>query len=139
MTQHMEFKTEVKYAGTGLQFTGHGPEGTTIHIDGNTGTGPSPLVLLLQSLAACAAIDIIHILQKMRLPLESLTVEVDAEREEGKDTARKWTAVRLRFKMKGDIPPARAQKAIDLSVAKYCSVYRQLEDSAAITTELIQS
>lgn len=128
---------DIDWNGTGLEFTGHSPNGINLSIDGNAQTGTSPMVLLLHSIGGCAAIDIVVILERMRQKIDSLKVEVEAEREEG-DAARKWTKIHLRFILAGDIPAKKAQRAVDLSVEKYCSVYRQLECSAEITMELVQ-
>lgn len=128
---------DVDWNGTGLEFTGNSPNGVSLPIDGNAKTGTSPMALLLNSLAGCAAIDIVVILERMRLKIDSLKVEVDAEREDAV-AAKKWTKIHLRFILAGDIPEKKAQRAVDLSVEKYCSAYRQLECSAEITTELVQ-
>lgn len=128
---------EVEWKGSGLEFTGHSPNGVTVEIDGKAQEGSSPMVLLLHSLAACAAIDIVVILERMRLTIESLIVEVEAHREDG-DGARVWDKILLRFLLEGDIPEKKAQRAVDLSVVKYCSAYKQIHCSAEITTELVQ-
>ena len=128
---------DVDWNKQGLEFTGNSPNGIKVNIDGNAQNGTSPMALLLHSLAACSAIDVVVILERMRLTIDSLKVEVEAEREEG-DAAKKWTKVLLRFILAGDIPEKKAQRAVDLSVEKYCSAYRQLECSAEITTELVQ-
>lgn len=123
------------YQGTDLQFTAHAPNGVDYAIDGDAKTGPSPMVMLLHSLISCSAIDVVHILKKMRLPLDSLRVEVDGTREDGAG-ARKWTDMHMRFYLEGEIPPVKAQRAADLSIEKYCSAYRQLESTANITYEV---
>lgn len=128
-------RVELSWGG-GLKFTGGAAGAPAIAIDGDAATGPSPMNVLLLSLASCSAIDIVHILGRMRLSLEALDMEVEADREEG-EGARKWTRIHMRFFIKGDIPEAKAQRAIDLSVEKYCSAYKQLKDSAEITTELV--
>ena len=129
-------RVELAWSGEGLEFAGGMPGVPGINMDGNAKTGPSPMNLLLLSLASCSAIDIVHILERMRQPLEKLTMEVEADREEG-EGARKWTRIHMRFFITGDIPQAKAQRAIDLSVEKYCSAYKQLKDSAEISTELV--
>lgn len=131
----MEKKIEVHWDGKGLEFTGTSTDGTSLKIDGNQKTGPSPMALILYSLAACAAIDVVHILKTMRVQPEKAWVEVDAEREEG-NAARKWSRIHLRFFVTGDVPEAKSKRAIQLSVEKYCSVYRQLVSGAEISTEL---
>lgn len=129
-------RVELEWNKEGLKFSGGMPGGPAISIDGNAGTGPSPMNLLLLSLASCSAIDIVHILERMRQPLDALSMDVEADREEG-EGARKWTRIHMRFYVKGEIPEAKVQRAVDLSVEKYCSAYKQLKDSAEVTTELI--
>lgn len=134
----MQKIVDIDWNKKGLEFTGNSPNGVSLAIDGNAQTGTSPMVMILHALAGCAAIDIVVILERMRLQIDSLNVEVEAEREEG-DAARKWSRIHLRFLLKGDIPTSKAERAVALSVEKYCSAYRQLECSVEITTELVQS
>jgi len=129
---------EVEWKGSGLEFKGFSPNEITLDIDGHAKSGSSPMVLLLHSLAACAAIDIVVILERMRLTIASLKVEVDAHREDG-DGARVWDKIHLRFLLEGDIQEKKAQRAVDLSVEKYCSAYKQIHCSSEITTELVQT
>ena len=131
----MEKKISLDWNGSGLEFTGHSPNQVSFTIDGNAQTGPSPMIMMLHSLAACSAIDIVHILQKMRQPLESLHVEADARREPGVH-ARKWEAIHLRFEVGGPVSEDKARRSVELSVEKYCSAYRQLAPTAEITWEV---
>src|SRR5581483_11856706 len=51
-----------------------------IHIDGDAKEAPSPVDVLLASLATCAATDVVTILQKQRTPPTRLDVRVEATR-----------------------------------------------------------
>ena len=133
----MQKLLDVDWNGSGLEFTGNSANGHKVAIDGKTLKGTSPMALMLHSVAACSAIDVVVILERMRLTIDSLKVEVEAQREEG-EGARKWTHIHLRFILGGDIPTPKAERSIKLSVEKYCSAMRQLEGSAEITTELVQ-
>ena len=129
-------KVNLSYDGAGLEFTAQAPNGVDYAIDGDAQKGPSPMTMLLHAISSCSAIDVVHIMKKMRLELKSLNVETEGIREEGVG-ARKWTHFHMRFRIEGDIPVEKAQRAVDLSIEKYCSVSRQLQDSAEITYEVL--
>lgn len=131
----MEKKVTVHWEGEGLEFTGMSLDGTQVKMDGNSVKHPSPMAMLLHSLAACAGIDVVHILNTMRQPPEKVWVEVLARREEG-GGARKWEAIQMDFHVSGQVEEAKAHRAVELSVEKYCSVYRQLACGCEISTSL---
>src|SRR5438270_9191603 len=89
--------------------------------DGTGATGQTPPDGLLSALAGCAAIDVVDILAKGRTPAESLEIEVIGERVDS--VPRKFKHITLNFKISGaGIERAKAERAISLSVTKYCSV-----------------
>ena len=111
--------------------------GNTVHIDaspaiGGGGQGARPMELLIMGLGGCSSIDIISILKKSRQPLEDLQVEINAEREQGKEPAL-FTTIHAHYVFTGDIQDSQVKRAVDLSLEKYCSVARVLEKSATIT------
>jgi putative redox protein len=111
--------------------------GNSVAIDaspsiGGEGKGARPMELLLMGLAGCAGIDVLTILQKQRQKVEEFEVEVDGERESGKD-ANLFTQIQLHFRCTGEIEPEKLIRAIDLSLEKYCSVAKTLEKTARIT------
>ncbi len=52
-------------------------ENTKLEIDANTGFGPK--AMLLSGLGACSGIDVVEVLEKMRVPFADLEIEVEAE------------------------------------------------------------
>ena len=111
--------------------------GNTVHIDaspaiGGGGQGARPMELLIMGLGGCSSIDIISILKKSRQPLDDIQVEINAEREQGKEPAL-FTTIHAHYILKGDLQDAQVKRAVDLSLEKYCSVARVLEKSATIT------
>ncbi len=93
--------------------------------DGDGRTGPSPVDGLLASLATCSAVDVVDILAKRRTPVESLEVEVVAERVD--TIPRHLKHVTLNFRIGGaGIERVHAERAVELSVTKYCSVRSSL-------------
>jgi putative redox protein len=75
-------------------------------------------------------VDVVKILQKQRQQITSLKIEVDGEREEGKEPSL-WKEVRLRFILDGNVDPAKAFRAAELSMNKYCSVAETLRRAGA--------
>ncbi len=122
---------EIEWAG-GLQFDSGRPGGPKARIDGDARTGPSPFDMLLGAFAACAATDVVQIMQKQRTPLEALRVRVEAQRVDG--IPRRLAAAVLHFELRGaGITQDRAARAVELSVTKYCSVGSSLRTDAPVT------
>lgn len=94
--------------------------------------GSSPMDLLLRGIAGCSSIDVVMILKKQNHELEDLQVEVEGFREEGA-IPNVFKKIHLNFMLKGDLPAAKAERAVKLSMDKYCSVSKMLEKSAEIS------
>lgn len=103
-------------------------------IDGDGQAGPTPVNLLLESIGACTAIDVVDILQKGRQELRGMHVEIEGERRD--QVPRAITRLTIRFRIEGDVSEPRAQRAIDLSLEKYCSVFHSLRMDISVDTEL---
>lgn len=100
--------------------------------DGGHDSGMRPMQLLLAAMGGCSAIDLIAILRKQREPLNDLKITVTGEREQGVVPAL-YTEVHAHFKLFGDINQEKAERAVQLSVEKYCSVAKTLEKTAKVT------
>jgi len=100
--------------------------------DGGHGRGMRPMQTLLAAMGGCSAIDVISILRKQRVELKDIKITVTGERE--KDAVPSlYTEVHAHFKLFGNIDKDKAQKAVSLSVEKYCSVAKTLEKTAKVT------
>ena len=118
----------------GLRFTGANASGIETAIDGDHQAGASPVELLLEALGACSAIDVVLILEKMRERLAHLEVSLDGDRHAPEP--RYFTAVRARFDACGDgLKPDKVARAINLSFAKYCSLYHSLRPDLKLQPE----
>ncbi len=108
--------------------------------DGGHDSGMRPMQLLLAAMGGCSAIDLIAILRKQREPLNDLKITVTGEREQGVVPAL-YTEVHAHFKLFGDINQEKAERAVQLSVEKYCSVAKTLEKTAKViySFEIIKS
>ncbi|MEO6301807.1 MAG: OsmC family protein [Bacteroidia bacterium] len=112
-------------------------EGNTLLMDGaldigGHGQGMRPMQLLLSALGGCSAIDVILILKKQKQEITSFEIEVDGDREKIADYSL-FSDIILHFKIKGKVDKDKAERAVKLSVEKYCSVSKTLEPTAKIT------
>ena len=117
----------LKWAGEGLVFRGGPDDGAQIVVDSASEQGQSPMQLLLMALAACMAIDVRIILEKSRVPVDTLEVEAVGVRAE--EVPKRFVSVRLTYKLGGPGPAhqAKLDRAIELSREKYCSVLHTLD------------
>jgi putative redox protein len=119
----------------GLRFTGGAPEGPSTNIDGDNVAAPGPMLTLLLAAAACSGSDVVAILQKMRVQLRQLRIDASGVRRE--QEPRRYTAIHLDYHLAGEgLDQAKATRAIDLSLEKYCSVIHSLAPDIAITYAL---
>lgn len=120
----------------GMTFSGGEPGGPPATVDADNATAPGPMLYLLIAAASCTAADVLLILRKMRLPPRALRVEVEGTRRE--EEPRRYTAIQFRYHIAGDgIDEARARRAIDLSLEKYCSVVNSLAPDIHIGYALV--
>ena len=101
-------------------------------LDSRGEAGPSPVQALAMALAGCMAMDVVHILQKGRLPIQGLRAHLVAGRS-GADPKRIVSA-QLRLTVVGDVPGEKVERAIALSRETYCSVWHSLNPDIAFTT-----
>jgi putative redox protein len=114
------------------EFDAHRPGAASIRIDGDAKSGPSPFDVLLAAIATCAATDLVAILHKQRTPVKALHITVLAERVAS--TPRRLAAAKLHFAITAPgATAAKAARAVELSVTKYCSVRSSLIADAPVT------
>ncbi|MCW3077367.1 MAG: OsmC family peroxiredoxin [Bacteroidetes bacterium] len=102
---------------------------------GGHNSGFRPMQLLLAAVGGCSAIDVIIILKKQKQEIESFEVEVEGEREK-KEEYSLFRQICLHFKITGKVNKEKAERAIKLSLEKYCSVSKTLEPTSEITFKL---
>lgn len=129
-------KTTITWAGDQQFDGGRSAGGPTIRLDGRGGTGPSPVDAIGIALAGCTGVDIVDILAKRRTPLESLRMEVNAERANA--TPARIVAIDIQYYIKGaGIERVHAERAIDLAVTKYCSVGGSIDPAIPVRWTLL--
>lgn len=122
---HLRWESGQRFAGQ----VGSAP----IVLDGSSDAAVSPMQAVMAGLAGCMAIDVVHILEKGRQPLEHLETTLTATRAE--NPPRKFTSFRLHFRVGGDIKKSRVQRAIDLSRETYCSVWHSLREDIELAVD----
>lgn len=128
----------LRWTGQDLVFRGGPQGGPEVVLDSARQAGVSPMQALLLSVAGCMAIDVKLILDKGRVPVESLEVEASGDRAETEP--RRFTSVRLTYRVTGpsEEHEGRLQRAVDLSRDKYCSVLHTLDPDLELSIRVVR-
>lgn len=133
--QNQGVTIDVQWKG-GMGFVGTTPEGRSV-IMGDVGeqAGLRPMELLLASVAGCSGVDVVLILQKMRVPFTNLRITVQGERRE--EHPRVYRRVHLTYHVWGQgLNPKDVARAVELSLSKYCSASATVAAHAEITYDI---
>ena len=128
---------KLNWKGEGLLFEGFGgaPDTPPIMLDGAVKEGPTPMDALLLACAGCVGADVVSILQKMKVKLESVSVEITGDRKT--EHPKRYTALKYLFRFAGDgIDRDKAERAVNLSHEKYCSVLHSLNPDITLDHEI---
>ncbi len=97
------------------------------------GIGMKPSELLLVALASCTAVDVVEILHKKRLTLESLEIQASAEQDSEPPWA--FRKIQVHYILHGaGLTDTAVSQAIQLSEEKYCSVAATVRGVAEVHT-----
>lgn len=135
-------KIELVRVDDGFHFEGSGSSDVKVHIDaapniGGQNAGVRPMELLLMGLASCSAIDVVLVLKKQRQEIEDFRISVEGEREKEPDTERKpFRKIFIHYYLKGNIDPQKVERAVKMSMEKYCSATAQMEALADISYKI---
>jgi putative redox protein len=119
-----------------FHFVAKNDTGNEVHIDGSPdiggqNLGARPMQMLLMSLAGCTGIDVVMILDKQRQEYDSFDMEVEGQRVE-EAQAKPFSYITIHFSFTGSLEAGKAQRAIELSMEKYCSVGLTINKAAKI-------
>ena len=111
-------------------------EGIVVHMDGSPDIGGEklgarPMQMVLMALGGCTSMDVLSMLKKMREEVKSYKVIVNADR--ATEHPMVFTRIHIHFILEGNLKKENVEKAIQLSMDKYCSVTHMLNKTAAIT------
>lgn len=119
-----------------LQFVGTTPEGVAVAFDSAGVAGTGPMHALLMAAGACSGMDVVSILEKMQVQLAHCRIEVSGLRAE--EHPRRYVTMTMTFRIKGEgLTQAKADRAVQLSVEKYCSVMATLDPGLVVRTEVV--
>lgn len=130
-------KIQIKRIDNGVLLEAENDTQNTFLIDGSSDIGGQnramrPMQLLLVALGGCTSMDVLSILYKQKQDISHFSVEVDGEREQGIIPAL-YRNIHITFHFEGKIDIPKIERAIELSMTKYCSVAKTLEATATIT------
>ncbi|EKE77120.1 OsmC family protein [Gallaecimonas xiamenensis] len=116
----------------GMRFVGTTESGHALVMDGdNPGTAPSPMEMILLAVGGCSSVDVVSILEKARQDVQSVEVEIQGQRAE--DYPKVFTDIELVFVVTGrQVQAKHVERAVNLSMEKYCSVSKMLEQAATV-------
>ncbi len=121
----------IKHLGD-YKFVAESNDGRLLIVDGRKAEERkyfSPMELLLVAAATCSAIDIVSILNKMRKNLRSLEVEIEGKRRD--EYPKIYNDVKIRYIAQGDLDEKDLERAVKLSLEKYCSASITLREAGA--------
>lgn len=124
----------------GMAFDGE-VNGHTLRIDANESvggrdTGPRPKALMLLALAGCTAMDVVSILNKMRMEYDDFLVDVESNKTEEHPVV--YTDFKIVYKFKGNnLDREKIDKAVSLSQERYCGVSAMYKHIAPVTYEIV--
>jgi putative redox protein len=135
-------KVELVRVDDAFHFEAKGASGIVNHIDANIdlgghNAGARPMEMLLMGLGGCTAIDVILILKKQRQQIDDLRIGLEGERVKIEGTEMSpFRKINIHFEFKGVIDKDKAERAIKLSMEKYCSATAQFSSTVEITHSL---
>lgn len=98
---------------------------------GGKGYGPRPKGLVLTALCGCTAMDVVAMLRKMRVPVDGLAVSADGAL--AGTHPRYFERIELHYDFTGhELPLEKLERAVNLSLEKYCAVAAMLHPKAHI-------
>jgi putative redox protein len=93
--------------------------------------GAKPSELLLMAAASCSAFDVVEILIKQRQPYRDLVVTCNGEQLPEPPST--YTHIHLHYQVHGEVDPEKLERAIQLSMEKYCSVITTIRPDTPVT------
>lgn len=119
-----------------VHFRATNEDGLSVDIDGSPSIGGEnrgmrPMQLVASALAGCSVLDLVGIIEKYRMELDDLQIEVDAERKD--EVPAVFSRINLHYVLTGVLEATKVERALELAVKKYCSVGAMLEKSVEIT------
>ena len=120
-----------------LSFVAESDSGHAVMMSAGASSGgrdscPTPMEYVLMALGGCSSIDVVMILQKSRQNVSNCVCELESERAE--TSPRVFKKIHAKYIVTGvDLKPEQVERAVNLSIEKYCSVGLMLSGKVDIT------
>lgn len=130
---------KVKWDGD-MRFIAENENGASLTMEtgmayGGSGKYPTPMDLLVMALGGCGGMDVVSILEKMRVTVKRLEIDIETKRRT--EPPRYFEEIHVAYTVSGDgLTGDKAKRAAELSTEKYCSVGVMLREKAKITFEV---
>lgn len=122
-----------------MAFESDNPSGISLKIDaspddGGEGKGYRPKALMLSGLAGCSGLDVAMLIGKMKLDVRDFTIDITANLTD--EHPKYYDKVAVTYHFYGDkLEEKKLQRAVDLSVEKYCGVMEMFRRFAEVSIE----
>lgn len=133
MAEKKAFVKQVK----GITFVGKADSGHWVTMDGPESFGGSnsavrPKELIMIGLGGCTGSDVVTILQKKKINVEGFEMNITSDVQE--EHPQVFTKIHIEYVFYGkSIEPKDVERAIELSMTKYCSVTAMLQKAMPVT------
>ncbi len=129
-------KVEIERVNDKVHLEAKNEQGVIVQMDGSPeiggqDLGARPMQLVLMALGGCTSMDMLSMLAKMREQVKAYKVTVNAER--ATEHPMVFTKIHIHYILEGNLKKENVEKAINLSMDKYCSVTHMLNKTAVIT------
>ena len=125
---------------SGMNFTadvnGHKIEIDTDAAGGGNNIGTRPKILMLTSLAGCTGLDVVSILNKMRVKFSSFSINVEGHLTETEPKIYDGVVVTYTIKVEKE-DESKVLKAVTLSEEKYCGVSKMFKAFATLSYKVV--
>lgn len=134
-----DHKVTTRFTG-GMTFQSHLDNHTIIidtpENDGGNDLGPRPKKLMLSSLAGCTGIDVVSMLNKMRVSFSNFSMDVEANLTQETPKTYNWVKITYRISVKED-DQDKVRRAVKMSKEQYCGVSAMFEKFAELEYEIV--
>ena len=123
-----------------MVFESDNPSNQKLAIDsseefGGTNSGLRPKALMLSALAGCSGLDVVSLLKKMKVSLDDFKIITTGELTD--EHPKYYHTVKVDYHFYGkDLNEKKINKAVNLSIERYCGVFEMFKAFAKMSTEI---
>ena len=103
--------------------------------NGGQNLGPRPKAFMMVALGGCTGMDVVSILNKMRVDYKSFHIDIEGDTAD--EHPKKFLKMKVIYNFTGEnLPLDKIQHAVNLSREKYCGVFASYKNSIDIDYEI---